>query len=153
MTRICTWVDFGGQLPFAVFNVHLEYQYQETQDRSIGLLRERLDSFPAGYPVLLAGDFNFRPDSAPYRTLSEFACDSYRTGQHRDSSADRATCHSFTGETTVSIPHASRIDYIWGRGSVEMSNHKIINDGADDPAGVFPSDHWPVMCEITIEGR
>lgn len=153
MTRICTWTQFDAHSAFAVFNTHLEYQFEETQLKSIDLIRERAGRLPPDYPVLLAGDFNFTPGTAPYIALARDFHDSHgqtQTEHPGGSVTTSATCHQFTGRTEVDDAGAQRIDYIWSCGNVRINDYRILTDGADNPAGVFVSDHWPVMCKVAI---
>jgi endonuclease/exonuclease/phosphatase family metal-dependent hydrolase len=165
MTRICTWVEFGDDDPFAVFNVHLEYEFESTQMKSVELLRRRMTSYPPDFPLLLAGDFNFNPGTPSYHALSEFVRDSYAPRTRSNGGAagpgtpaappdttvrNPATCHDFTGRTQALETGAGRIDYIWHRGTVQVSDFRIVTDGSDVPSGVFLSDHWPVICRVAV---
>lgn len=154
MTRICTWASFGGETPFGLFNVHLEYEFESTQLKSVELLRQRVEAHPATFPVVMTGDFNFNPGTTPYAAMSDFACDAFAhigeagAGQNRH----QVTCHDFTGRTERTDSGAGRIDYVWLRGRADALNTEILTQDADGHAGVFISDHWPLVCDVEVAG-
>ena len=156
MTRICTWVEFAGSVPFALFNVHLEYGFESTQLKSVGLLQKRLCAYSPDHPVVLAGDFNFNPYTPPYDALRRFVRDGFHSAPAAEDassgrpSSNSATCHEFTGRTQAPQEGAGRIDSIWYRGAAAVSDFAIITEGAGDPSGVFMSDHWPVTCRLLV---
>jgi endonuclease/exonuclease/phosphatase family metal-dependent hydrolase len=76
--RICTWVRFGGLQPFAVFNTHLESDVAEARARSVPLLSNKVGEVAGELPVLLIGDFNFKPNSQEHKQLSREFRDSFR---------------------------------------------------------------------------
>lgn len=154
MTRICTWVDFNGKKPFTLLNTHLEYQFEETQLKSIDLIRRRITEYSADHPFILTGDFNFNPDSRPYEMLSYFFSDSFTkdssSAEESSAGAPAGTYHGFTGKVPTDPQESNRIDYIWYRGKVETADFRIIMDRAGEDPGVYPSDHWPVICRCRI---
>lgn len=153
MTRICTWLEFSRAASFALFNTHLEYQYVSTQLKSVDLLRQKTEFYSPEHPILLTGDFNFNPGTAPYKSLARFFRDSFPTFSPALETEDGnpATCHEFTGRTDSPPTGAGRIDYIWYRGAVAVTDFRILTDRSGAAPGVFPSDHWPVMCTIILE--
>jgi len=153
MTRICTWAEFAGDAPFALFNTHIEYQFESTQLKSIDLFRQRAEEFPEGFPVLLTGDFNFNPSTPPYDALKRSFQDSFYTAEVRDVDAEdeaAATYHGYTGRTAAAADQEARIDYIWHRGNLEVARYRIETGRAGAAEGVYPSDHWPVVCRVGV---
>jgi len=146
MTRICTWASFSGESPFVLFNTHYEYEFEKTQLKSNGLLKEKFRIFSDDFPLLLTGDFNFNPDSAPYNHLKTFIKDSYR----EDQNPIAVTYHGWTGLTESDSNENGRIDYIWNRGNLQVKECRIIIDNPSIEQGVYPSDHWPVLCDIYL---
>jgi len=41
-----------------------------------------------------------------------------------------------------------RIDYIWIRGQIRVLQARILHDRPGDDPRVYPSDHWPILCEV-----
>jgi len=61
------------------------------------------------------------------------------------------TCHNFTGIKTVNDrSDKGRIDYIWIKGDVKVEQSCILFDQPGDDPELYPSDHWPVLCDIAF---
>ena len=146
MTRICTWTTFAGARPFAVFNCHLEYEFEETQLNSVALLAAKTQEYPARLPLFLVGDFNLTPGSSPYAALTKVFSDGYVP--HRDDTA--VTFHDWTGRTVAARDRAERIDHVWHRGNVKVADCRVLTDNPSTQLGVYPSDHWPVLCDVDL---
>ena len=61
MTRICTWarlLDAETDGALYIYNLHLDHESQESRERSVGLLAERIASREFDDPVIVMGDFN-----------------------------------------------------------------------------------------------
>lgn len=75
LPRICTWAHLrdkqtGKEL--AVFNTHLDHMNEQIRLKQAGVILVKLTSFTAGnpaVPIVLAGDFNTRPDGEVYAKL------------------------------------------------------------------------------------
>jgi len=146
MTRICTWAFFSGEYTFVLFNTHFEYEFEFTQLKSIDLLIERTGSYSEDFPLLLTGDFNFNPHTVPYKYLNEFFRDSYT----EDQDSLLTTNHLWNGRTEVLSGKSNRIDYIWNRGNLQVKECRILLDNPATKPGIYPSDHWPVLCDIQL---
>ena len=60
ITRICTWAQFttpDGR-PLYVYNLHLDHQSQPSREKSVALLRRRIEARDPKAPVIVTGDFN-----------------------------------------------------------------------------------------------
>ena len=79
MTRICTWATFAGERRFAVFNCHLEYEFEETQLNSVDLLAAKTREYAARLPLFVVGDFNLTPGSPPYAALARCSATKWRS--------------------------------------------------------------------------
>jgi endonuclease/exonuclease/phosphatase family metal-dependent hydrolase len=146
MTRICTWASFSGESPFALFNNHFEYEFESTQIKSIDLLKERTGPYSDDFPLLLTGDFNINPHTEPYKHLNGLFNDSFT----EDHDSRSATYHEWGGRTKALPGKLNRIDYIWNRGNLIVNDCRILTDNPSGTPGVYPSDHWPVLCDIKI---
>ena len=150
-TRICTWVRFSKPAQFALMNTHLEYCSLATQMKSASLIISKTGELFDKAPVILTGDFNLCPGTPPHELLGSIFVDTYYrvNGQ---SGCGRVTFHGFTGKVTLSQfpPGTSpcRIDYIWLKGAIDPLTCSIITDNPG--AGVYPSDHWPVVADIEV---
>ena len=145
---------FSGARPFAVFNCHLEYEFEATQLRSVDLLAARTRECAERLPLFLVGDFNLTPESAPYAALAEVFSDCF--APHGDDTA--VTFHNWTGRTVVAHGRSGRIDHVWHRtnaragnaGRVKILDCRVLTDNPSPQPGVYPSDHWPVLCDVDL---
>lgn len=72
MERIATWAilksNESGQA-YAVFNTHFDHRGQMAQYNSIMLLMQKMSELAPGLPIILTGDLNATPTSAPIQFL------------------------------------------------------------------------------------
>jgi endonuclease/exonuclease/phosphatase family metal-dependent hydrolase len=146
MIRICTWAFFSGDNPFVLFNTHFEHEFESTQLKSIKLLREKIEEYPDGFPILLTGDLNFNPHTVPYKHLELFVSDCYMSDQNPIA----VTYHGWKGLAELDSNENGRIDFIWNRSNLKVKECRILTDNPSKKPGVYPSDHWPVLCDIQI---
>jgi endonuclease/exonuclease/phosphatase family metal-dependent hydrolase len=150
ITRICTWarfVDRDGRGLY-LFNVHLDHQSQPSRERSVALLRERIDTraFPAD-PVVVTGDFNagernpaLRPLVANGDPASPFV-DAYRVLH-----PDETVAGTFT-DFRIGNTAGEKIDYVLVQPGAEVISAEIIRTSR---GGRYPSDHFPVSALIRL---
>jgi len=72
ITRICTWARFSdieGGRTFYLFNLHLDHRSQESREKSVELLADRILSRSHPDPVIVTGDFNAGEDNPAIRYL------------------------------------------------------------------------------------
>ncbi|WP_205957650.1 endonuclease/exonuclease/phosphatase family protein [Pseudoxanthomonas winnipegensis] len=146
LPRMVTWARFqriADGRTFVLYNTHFPYRDQDEAARvkCAQLIAQRLKALPAGEPVVLTGDFNTTPDSAPHATLTALLHDSWESAPSR-SGPDR-TFHDFTGTPD------KRIDWILSRGLQPLSVATLTDhDGAR-----YPSDHFPVVATFAFPAR
>jgi endonuclease/exonuclease/phosphatase family metal-dependent hydrolase len=141
--RMVTWVRFldrKAKQEFYFVNTHFDHQIQVAREKSAQLLKERVDAWTNGLPVVLVGDFNAVAGANPaYHTLvnREAFTDTWTTA--REIRGEKVnTFHNFKGPT----PGESRIDWVLTRGPVETVATQIITCSQN---GQYPSDHFPVV--------
>lgn len=153
ITRICTWAEFEhtqtGEV-FYLFNTHYDHIGEEARLESSKLILNKIEEIAGDSPVVLTGDFNATEDSQPYKVLVENA-----KGESGVNLQDAfyKTVHEHHGPTSTwsgftEIVPDRRIDYIFVNPDVTVKQHAILADQWD---GRFPSDHLPVLAEITID--
>ncbi len=111
---------------------HFDYRPDDAERQaSVGLLRE-LVAAREGYPVIVAGDLNARPDSRVINTVTSFLSDSFVQA--------RGDGFTFPAEQPD-----RRIDYILYRATsgLRCIEHRVI----DEPAA---SDHRPVLAVFEL---
>lgn len=138
--RVCTEAVFedmeSGQL-FRVVDVHLDHE--GTRARQLGLrqILEKVGDTPffPEIPVILAGDFNAEPFMEEIKEMDSHP-------EYRDVAAELGgTFHDF-GQ----LEQPEKIDYIYVNGGVMCTKAEKWTDCVD---GVYLSDHYPVMAELT----
>lgn len=146
LERIVTWGQFRrkpqGDTAF-VLNTHFDHRGEQARRESAQLIRRWIADHAAGYPVVMTGDFNASPTSAPYQVITEGdnLRDAYVISQLPHVGPDR----SFSGfAVTDSLP-GDRIDYVFVRPEVQVNRHAIISSFRN---GYYPSDHLPVVADV-----
>ncbi|MGI6073627.1 MAG: endonuclease/exonuclease/phosphatase family protein [Fermentimonas sp.] len=145
--RICSWAklkDKDSNKEFYVFNVHYDHQGKEARKNSSILLMQRIKQIAEGQTVMITGDFNAVPDSEPIQLI-------YNDGRFKDSyKATEQAPYGTLGTTNsfkVDSPMQNRIDYVWVTENVTVNKYGVLND---IQYGHFPSDHFPVMVNVTF---
>ena len=120
----------GRSIIFA--GTHLDHQYKQNRLAQVGAIRKLFSNHQG--PVILAGDFNFEPESMGYDRMQE-------------SWLDAARLFSNKVKPALTYPTENpekRIDYIWLTKNV---NWQVLEYETTD---VGYSDHLPVMTKIVI---
>lgn len=143
MPRMVTWAKFERQADgrqFYLYNTHLPYRDEDEPRRVLGaaLISKRLAALPKDIPVVVTGDFNSEPGSTTYAEFTRSLGDARKLARNVD--GPRLTFQNFSDTPT------SEIDWILVRGF--GVNHFSTLD--QKPGGVVPSDHYPVMAELTF---
>lgn len=154
LPRICTYARLvrRGDVSCAVylFNVHLDHRGHVAREQSARLVSSRIAARRRPDPVVLLGDFNSGPDSAPLRVLTAgppagepsppMLQDAWRTAHPRE--PEQGT---FTGWSAV--PEGPRIDFVLVSPGVRVVSASI---DAAQRQGRWPSDHLPVTALIEL---
>jgi endonuclease/exonuclease/phosphatase family metal-dependent hydrolase len=147
-TRMATWARFtdkrtGGE--FVVLNTHLDNASEYARTRGAALIRDRINDFPSGLPVILTGDFNAAAERSPqYDELVSGAglADTWTAADDRRT-ALISTWHGYG----ALVPDGARIDWILTRGArVQAAG---INTYTRD--GGYASDHLPTQALLTLD--
>lgn len=150
--RIVTWAKFkdkkSGNL-FYYFNTHFDHIGENARIESAKLILLHIKEIAGDSPVILCGDFNCTDKSTPYLTLTNAAY-GY---QLADALVVSKTPHhgplgSFSGSFALPGVGDYRIDFIFVRDNITVHRHAILSDSWD---GRLPSDHLPVLAEISID--
>ena len=147
LPRIATWGAFetkAGNKRFYYFNTHFDHVGSEARVNSAKLLLKKVESLVGKAPVVVSGDFNATPDAEPYEVLTSVLQD----GRAKTAAAAYGPEGTFSGFELTADKDFPRIDYIFVQG-VEVQSYETISDFFNDK---FPSDHLPVLIEITLNG-
>jgi endonuclease/exonuclease/phosphatase family metal-dependent hydrolase len=150
LPRMATWLklfDRTTQRVSVIINTHFDHQGREARRQSAGVLLRYARQFAAQYPLIITGDFNCPEESAPYVTLTSPAdaassqlIDIYRL-VHPHRQANEGTFNGFQGRRD-----GGRIDWILATPAWKPVSAQIITFQRD---GRFPSDHFPVVAELS----
>ncbi len=139
--RICTaavLLERGTTRRLRVYNTHLDHEGEQARRQGIRLILQRIaadDARYPGVPVVLMGDFNAEPDSEVVKLLSHTDL--------RDTTGEiPGTFHSYHPERPM-----SKIDYIYTNAPWDAGTTRALTSSE---AGVYLSDHYPVMAEISL---
>lgn len=142
--RICSWVKLkekSSAQVFFVFNTHFDHKGEEARRESARLILRKVEEISAGSgSVVLCGDFNLPPDSAPIGLISEKLKDAYKVSE-LPPYASVATFHGFTYDD----PPRERIDYVFVSRDVKVLRYGALTDSRDR---AFFSDHLPVLVTL-----
>jgi len=121
--------ESGHSLIFAA--THLDHQYKRNRLTQIEAINKTFSE--SSRPVILAGDFNFSPDSEGYTAMQE---------KWQDAATESAV--DMAGLTYPTANPEKRIDYIW---LSKRDNWKIIDYETPD---IDLSDHLPVVAKVVL---
>lgn len=143
--RICSWAvlqDKETGFAFAVFNSHWDHISIISRNKSAQLLLERIEEYAPDMPVVIMGDFNCKAETVAYETLINggFIDSRYVA----DETSDSITYH---GYNNLSVDDKI-IDHILFKAEYGYANsYKVVTDTYD---GIYSSDHFPVVSQITL---
>lgn len=147
LNRVCTWGKFRtkkGKREFYVFNIHYDHIGQKAREESSKLVLSKIGEINSkNLPVIFMGDFNVTPDNPAYLTIidnSDFK-DSRLVSQ-LPSMGNQGTFNGFNWEK---LPEGI-IDHIFVSPKIKVLRHGILTDNYGLK---YPSDHFPVMTEIS----
>lgn len=139
--RICTFVILKQKQSgkkFLVANTHLDYKSQDTQQKSINLIFERLSAFDL--PTVVMGDFNCTPDSKAIKLAKQKFVD---VGE---GFADqyKGTINYFKND----YPN-KKIDFMMQtKDSFQVTKYNVLDKKYN---GNYTSDHFPIYAELSLK--
>ncbi len=145
ITRICTWArlisrDSGHAI--YVFNTHLDHQSQESREKSIELITNRIDSRHHDDPFVLTGDFNAGELNPVVITLKDNPDYRHAFRSIHPGATNVGTYKKFGG-----VRNKHMIDHIFVN-----TTTKVLEAGIDttEENGRLPSDHYAVWATIEL---
>lgn len=141
LPRICTWAllkDTASGRKFWVFNTHFDHIGQQARRESAALILEKIhQKNTAHLPVVLMGDFNSGPNSAPVRLVTQDLRDAHIHSQE-PVFGPPGTFNGFRFNEPVELC----IDYIFVSPDLTVRKYAVLSDSRDCR---YPSDHLPVF--------
>ncbi|WP_436903333.1 endonuclease/exonuclease/phosphatase family protein [Halovenus halobia] len=128
-----------------VCNTHFDHVGQQARLESVRVLRERVDAAPPDRPVVVLGDFNAKPGSAPYEKLT--GSDFERDLRDARTVASERTGPEVTFTEFGSVADGQTLDHVFVTTNLDVRRYSVDATTVD---GEFPSDHLPVVVTLTI---
>ena len=147
LPRIVTWAKFKDKREgktFYFFNTHFDHKGAIAKKKSAELIAAKIKEIAGNEPVVLSGDFNIAPDSAPYRTLIKRQLeDSFL---NLDKEQIYTPGYTFNSWDITASGDRYRIDYIFYKGEDLFPVKYHVLDGQRGER--FISDHFPVIVKF-----
>ncbi len=146
--RVCTYglfLDKQSRRYIWVFNTHLDHIGEIARTRGIELILSKIAGLnKKNYPVIFMGDFNSEPNTERIIALKKEMNDSREVSEAKPF-GPAGTFNNFKHNEPVTL----LIDYIFVSKSpqVTVNKYAVLSDSDNLK---FPSDHFPVFVELTI---
>ncbi|WP_433895496.1 endonuclease/exonuclease/phosphatase family protein [Sphingobacterium mizutaii] len=145
LPRICTWgifKDKSNGKKFIFMNTHFDHVGVEARRESAKLILAKAKEFAKDLPLILTGDFNIDETNEAYFTLAKSGVvqDVY------DIAKIKYEPNSSFNAWGKNIQEKARIDHIFITKPFTVRKYGILTDTY---MGKFPSDHFPVMAELS----
>lgn len=142
--RTATWAlmkDKKTGRKFYYVNTHLDHKGKEAQKNGLKLIVDRIESInPQGYPMVLTGDFNIKPDNKALTDLDA------RMQSARKVAAVTDSHNTFNGWSVK--PTDMVIDYIYISGFSACPEYQTVTKKYADRT--FVSDHYPIFARLVF---
>ncbi|TDS10396.1 endonuclease/exonuclease/phosphatase family protein [Sphingobacterium paludis] len=145
LPRICTWGVFKDKKSgkqFIFMNTHFDHVGVVARRESAKLILAKAKEFAKDLPLILTGDFNVDENNEAYFTLAKSGV---VQDVHDLAKIVYTPNASFNG-WGKNLEAQGRIDHIFITKPFTVRKYGILTDTY---LGKFPSDHFPVMAELT----
>lgn len=149
--RMVTWVRFRERATgreFMFWNTHLDHEVEAARQKAAALIRDRLAAADRAVPLILVGDFNCAAGSSrAWEILTGEAglSDTWTMAAARVNDG----MNTFNGFQPAR-KEGVRIDWILLRGKAGVSRAEIVTYSEN---GQNPSDHFPVVVDLKLQGE
>lgn len=144
--RLMTWATVqpkGMKKNILLVNAHLDHLKRETREKQAEVLAHEIIRIRQNQQVLaMLGDYNDSPDSSVQKILFDNfpgMIDAWKMFNP----IEETSHHGFKGV----MPGGARIDWILVQGDSKILDCKM--DKASSH-GLWPSDHFPIVCKISV---
>ena len=140
--RTATWAlmkDKNTGKMFYFVNTHLDHKGVEARKKGLELIVSRIDEInPKGYPMVLTGDFNIKPDNEALIGLEEKMQSARKTAPKTDNN------QTFNGWGKAKSDMV--IDYIYVSGFSACPEYHTVNEKYGQ--WKYISDHYPIYAKL-----
>lgn len=145
--RICSWVYLQHTISgkrFYFFNAHYDHQGVEARKESSKLIVKKIKEIAGNHTTIFTGDLNGDQQSDWYKTIAAscFLKDSFY--EVKNPYANNGSFNGFGATVT----QTGIIDHIFISKDIAVKRWGILTDTYH---GKYPSDHFPVMAEISFQ--
>ncbi len=148
--RLANWLrleERASNKEFRVINTHLDHVSQSAREEQASLVVEDACAYPDDYAQILTGDMNCVAGNRAIDLLKAAGWhDTYARIHGTENPGN--TYHAFLGPGFQ--PEIGKIDWIFAKGKVRVLGAAVVKDSQD---GRFPSDHYFVSAEISINEK
>ena len=140
--RTATWAlmqDKKTGNRFYFVNTHLDHVGKEAQKNGLALIVNKIKEMnDEGYPMVLTGDFNIRPDNPALKELDSIMNSTRKIALKTD---NHRTFNNWGKEKSAAI-----IDYIYVSGFSSCLEYQTVTKKYADRS--FISDHYPIFARL-----
>ncbi|WP_242918501.1 endonuclease/exonuclease/phosphatase family protein [Pontibacter liquoris] len=147
--RITSWVylqDLNTKKKFYFFNTHFDHQGVQARNESSKLILHRIKEIAGKEPVILTGDLNGDHESNWYQALAN-------SGLLQDTYKLTAKPYALNGSFNGFDPafhEKGIIDHVFVTQGFGVNKWGLLTDTY---FGKFPSDHFPVLVELSFAAK
>lgn len=144
--RICSWLKLKRKKDkkvFYVFNVHFDHRGVKARMESGKLVIEKIKAIAGSTPVIFTGDFNGNHESEWYKFINGSGTVKDALSQAKDPYMNNGSFNSFK----TNNPSTDIIDHIFITPQFRVKRYGVLTDTYH---GKFPSDHYPVLVELSL---
>ena len=149
--RYCNYVSLKEKATgkcFTCISVHVGI-HDDTQQKSVKAICDYTTKI-TGFPTIIAGTFNAKPDSKAYKSM----CEKYVDVNSVTANDWGVTYHKFEPE----LWRDDHVDYCFVSKDITPISYKMIDDRYPQVKGKYPvkylhrypSDHYGIECEIEL---
>lgn len=127
-----------------VFNVHFDHRGVKARVESSKLMIEKIKAIAGSGPVIFTGDFNGNHQSEWYQFLNSSGTVKDALNEAGNPYINNGSFNSFRANN----PSSDIIDHIFITPHFHVKRYGILTDTYH---GKFPSDHYPVLVELSFK--
>ena len=149
--RIATWAllrDTTSGVRLAVLNTHFDHLGQEARVNSAAMIADWARARVAvGLPVVVLGDFNAPPSSAPMLRLTDFRASHLRLARAISTAPPYGPAGTFNA-FKIDANEAQPIDHVLVSDDFAVRRFATVTQ---QWGGRLPSDHYPVVADLALK--
>lgn len=149
--RVATWGLFeekASKKRFLFLNTHLDHVGKIARREGAKLILKEVDRLAQQYSAIVTGDFNATADEEPIEILIQGNATQKLINSRSVATLKYGPEWSFHDFGQLPVEQRSLIDYIFLKGTWEVSKHGILSE---HKGILYPSDHCPVISALYLK--